>query len=89
MVDQVDADAQVLFGEHVPFEVLLERGRLVVNESAWVERVGDKLGVERDVGQVVLVLDFADELGQVRARVSGVTTHCKEKRDEIKDHGRI
>ena len=55
LVDQIDAHTQILLVQNVPFVVLLERRRLVLNVSVGLERIGDALRLERYVGQIVLV----------------------------------
>ena len=47
--DEIDAKAEVLFVENVPFEVFLETCRVVLDKSVRVERIADELRVERNV----------------------------------------
>ena len=55
-VDQVDGHTKVVLGQQLVLIVPLQPGWVVRDESLRVKRVGDELGVEGDVGQIVAIL---------------------------------
>ena len=52
----------------------LQRGRVVLDESVRIERVDEELRIEWNVGEVVGVLDTADEVLSVAAESAAATT---------------